>query len=273
MLDELPLTKNASSAAVVFGLSFSERIGLAAGIVRTGIELVGLATLELGHVEIGTVTRPNDLCIDRSSIPAAFRVGVNFGSSMPGLGENVIDDYAAVLAAAWDEADFLVANLSSPYAGRTGDTPGVCALLEHLRGMQERLAAKTGRMRPLLIKILGGKAGDAIPAALVAARRLAFDGVVLVTPDLDRVKAVRDYMPCGEIVSVGGVSTQECIARRLEAGAALVQIHSAFVAGGVARHRLMRDTKGTPKKQLVQKGAPWAADADPVDDGQEPKMH
>jgi dihydroorotate dehydrogenase len=272
MLDELLCARDASNGAVVFGLTFAGRVGLAAGIARTGNELAGLTALRLGHVEIGTVTRTNELLIDRSSIPAAFRVGVNFGSSIPGLDENVIEDYAAVMAAAWDDADFLVANLSSPRAGRTGNTPGVDDLLARLRSMQNRLAGRAGRMRPLLIKIAGGNTGDAMPVALVAARRLAFEGVVLVTPDLDRLKAVRDYMPCGEIVSVGGVSTQECIARRLEAGAALVQFHSAFVDGGVARYRLMRDTKGTPKRQLVEKGAPWAANADPVDRGQVARM-
>ncbi len=234
MLDERLRARDASKGAMVFGLPFAHRIGLAAGIARTGIELAGLMALKLGHVEIGTVTRPSDLCVDRSIIPADFRVGINFGSSMPGLDENVIEDYAAVMAAAWHDADFLVANLSSPRAGRTGDTPGVDDLLARLRSVQNRLAARAGQMRPLLIKISGGNAGDAMPAALVAARSLAFEGVVLVTPDLDRLKAVRDYVPCGEIVSVGGVSTQECIARRLEAGAALVQYHSAFFSHGIA---------------------------------------
>lgn len=255
MLDERLRARDASKGAVVFGLTFADRIGLAAGIARTGIELAGLMALKLGHVEIGTVTRSSDLCVDRSSIPADFRVGINFGSSMPGLDGNVIEDYAALMAAAWQKADFLVANLSSPRAGRTGDTPGVENLLARLRSVQDRLAEGPGQMRPLLIKIAGGNAGDVMPAALVAARRLAFEGVVLVTPDLDRLKAVRDYMPCGEIVSVGGVSTQECIARRLEAGAALVQYHSAFVAGGVARRQLMRDTKGMPMLLPPVKGS------------------
>lgn len=236
MLDELMPNDNASKPAVVFGMGFTNPIGLAAGIARTGIELAGLATLGLGHVEIGTVTRPVDLRIERSCMPATFRVGVNFGSSLPGLDDHVIDDYEAVMAAAWDGADFLVANLSSPRAGRTGDTPGVGDLLSRLRSMQDRLATRTGLFRPLLIKIAGGNAGDAMPAALATARRLAFEGVVLVTSDLARLRAVRDFMPCGEIVSVGGVSTGECIAQRLEDGAALVQIHSAFVSIAAARY-------------------------------------
>lgn len=234
MIEELLGSAVASRPVLALGQCFSSCIGLAAGIDRTGRNLATLAGIGFGHVEIGTVTRPSDLCVDRSSIPADFRVGINFGSSMPGLDEKVIEDYAAVMAAAWHNSDFLVANLSSPGAGRTGDTPGVDDLMTRLRSVQDRLAARAVQMRPLLIKISGGKAGDAMPAALVAARRLALEGVVLVTPDLDRLRAVRDYMPCGEIVSVGGVSNQECIARRLEAGAALVQYHSAFFSHGIA---------------------------------------
>lgn len=238
MLDELLRADCARNQVHALNLHFPNRIGLAAGIDRTGRELAALADLGFGHVEVGTITKASDIEIDRSRLPAGFRVGINFASSLPGLDGDVIDDYVAVMIAAWDRADFLVANLTSPRAGRTGDTPGVDMLMARLRSMQGRLAARSGLLRPLLIKISGGRRGDAMPAALVAARRHAFEGVVLVTHDIDRMKAARDFMACGDIVSVGGVSSPACICSRLAAGAALVQIHSAFVTGGFTRSLL-----------------------------------
>lgn len=255
MLDELLRTDCARDQVHALGLRFLNRIGLAAGIDRTGSELAALADLGFGHVEIGTITKASDIAIDRSRLPAGFRVGVNFASSLPGLDDDVIDDYVAVMVAAWDRADFLVANLTSPRAGRTGDTPGVDVLMARLRRMQDRLAAATGLLRPLLIKISGGRRGDAMPAALVAARRHAFEGVVLVTHDLDRMQAARDFLACGDIVSVGGASTPECVCSRIAAGAALVQIHSAFVTGGFTRSLLTdnAERKATRLWKTVQR--------------------
>ncbi len=231
---ELP---DVPAPTVAMGLSFANPIGLAAGIDRTGKLLSTLSRLYVGHLEIGTITSANDLDLDPRAAPANFRIGINFGSARAGIADGVIDDYVTLMAAAWDKADYLVANLTAPGCGRTGDTPGLAALLTRLGREKDRLAQRTGRCPPLLAKISPGS--TTLPAALTAALRFQFDGIVLVTARLDQVKAARDMVAERTIISVGGVACVSDVKSRLLAGANLVQVHSAFVAGGADTLRAM----------------------------------
>jgi dihydroorotate dehydrogenase len=225
-------------------LTFANAVGLAAGIDRTGRNLASLAETGVGHVEVGTVTDSRVIALNRASLPYGFRVGVNFASPRPGIDATVIEDYAGLMRALWSQADYLVANLSSPSAGRTGDTPGVEQLIERLAGVREALRRETGSCKPLLVKIRAGSPGTPLPRALAAAGRLGLHGVVLVTPLVERLAECCGRLGAANLISVGGIATAADAAARLAAGAKLVQTYSVFATEGPAGVTRLLGLKG-----------------------------
>jgi len=222
------------------GLTFRNGLGLAAGIDRTGRGLLSLSATGAGHVEVGTLTEAHGIGIDRASLPAGFRVGANFASPRMGLDDEVVADYVALLRALWSQADYLVANLSAPFAGRGGDSPGVERLVERLCEAGEVLSRETGSSTPLLVKAEAGANGSPLPRAISCASACGLSGIVLVTPCAGRLRACCRRLRETPVISVGGIVTREDAAARLAAGASLVQIHTAFAAdGGSAVLRLL----------------------------------
>ena len=140
----------------LFGLEFSNPIGLAAGLDKNGVAIDGFAALGFSHVEIGTITalaqpgneRPRlfRLIDDRAVVnrmgfnnrgavevaarlsarPSARRaphppcvLGVNIGKSKVVELPRAVDDYVASARALSGIADYVVVNVSSP------NTPGL----------------------------------------------------------------------------------------------------------------------------------------------------
>lgn len=228
------------------GLVFANPLGLAAGVDRTGAQLAAAGTRAFGHVEIGTLTLESAYA-GPPLATCAVRIGLNIASADPGLDARTIEDYVAMLRRVHCRADYVVANLSAPALGRDGDTPGVAELVKRLAAMREVLAAISGRRVPLLVKAAAGARGAPFPAAILAARASGLDGVVLVTDDLERLRAAAAFLGGLAVVSVGGVATAADVRARLSAGAALVQIHRAFASGGPARvRRILRGLAPPP---------------------------
>lgn len=211
------------------GLRFPNPLGLAAGFDRTGALVVPLGGAGFGFVEIGTVAAPAAAPAD-----AVFGglLGVNIGSRRSGLDAPVVEDYAAMLRAAWNGADYVAANLSSPFLRRDGDRAALDRLLRRLKDEQAAGTAATGRWRPLALKVNGGGAGEPMPVVVAAARHYGFEGVVLVTPCVRRLAQVAAFLAPATVISVGGIGTAGDVRTRLEAGAALVQVFTGFVRGG-----------------------------------------
>lgn len=157
--------KTPEKPVTVFGLTFRNPIGLAAGYDKDGVAIRGLAALGFGHVEIGTVTpkpqpgnpRPrvfrlveDEAVINRMGFPSrggefvekqlshkgtmsvigeklSVIVGVNIGKNKETPNEEAEFDYLALLSRFAPYADYLTVNVSSP------NTAG-------LRDLQERRA-------------------------------------------------------------------------------------------------------------------------------------
>ncbi len=218
-------------AVEAMGLSFANPLGLAAGFDRRGTMIRRLARLGFGHIEIGTVTPGVQLGYSRPPARGP-RIGVNIGSQRYGLDDNVIADYVTTLEAVFEKADYLVANLSSPFAGRHADTCGIERLIVHVKEAYEKCAAATGCRKPLLLKVQGGADGAPMPAAVSEAHRCGFDGVVLVSSSIRRIAAFADYLDHMALISVGGIVSADDMSVRLAAGAMLVQIYTSFLQFG-----------------------------------------
>ena len=217
----------------VMGLHFKNPLGLAAGFDRTGRLLSGLAPLGFGHIEVGTVTRRGgDLALPRTA-PEDVRVGVSIGSARTGISPQVIDDYVATFSKVWPRADYIVANLSSPFSGRRGDTAGIEVLLGQIGARWRSLSRETARHVPLLVKV-ACRADAGLPVALTLARDIELSGVVLVSDSLPQIAAARKRLEYKVVISGGGIVSAADIRDRMSAGASLVQIYTTFVRDGAS---------------------------------------
>lgn len=231
-----------TTATTTMGLVFPNALGLAAGIDRTGADVPTLFVRGFGHVEIGTVTPTTKCAVALRRRASSMRIGINIGSARPGLDEEVIADYVAMLEWAVKLGDYVVANLSASGMDRDGDTPGIEAFVRRLVVARDVCTAVDGQRVPLLIKVEAGARDAAVPAAITAARVHGLDGIVLVCECVERLRAMSRYLDGCPVISVGGVRTADDVRARLAAGAALVQVHRAFANGGPARiRRILRE--------------------------------
>ena len=218
-----------SSGTELLGLTFPNRIGLAAGLDKDATATAGLAKLGFGFLEVGTVTpRPqpgnpkprlfrlneDHALINRmgfnsagaTALAANLRrvrdcidvpVGVNVGKNRDTPVDAAAEDYRACLAATYDVADYVVVNLSSP------NTPGLRdlqaanaarALVAELVVERQRLAEmhpdKTP-IPPLFVKIAPDLAADDLETTVVEAMAAGADGIVATNTTVSRPPSLR----------------------------------------------------------------------------------
>lgn len=174
----------------LFGLTFPNILGVAAGFDKEARVAEGLALLGFGHVEVGTLTpypqagnpqpRIFRLPADRALInrmgfpnqgvaqavprlralaaePRAWVLGVSLGKQKDTPLAQAAEDYLAVMQAVYPYADYLAVNVSSPNTPGLRDLQGgryLERLLARLLAERETLAAKKQvAPRPLLLKI------------------------------------------------------------------------------------------------------------------------
>lgn len=193
------------------GLTFRNRLGLAAGFDKDAEILLALPDLGFGFVELGTVTpRPQEgnprprlqrdaseqaifnrmgfngdgmdavssrLRLLKASLPKDFRVGVNLGKNKATPDSEAAQDYAAVAASFIGLADYFVINVSSP------NTPGLRALqnYESLKSIYEAVRSVVhsetkGPLSPppILIKLAPEISGEDLQGLI---QRLESSGV------------------------------------------------------------------------------------------------
>jgi dihydroorotate dehydrogenase len=199
----------------VFGLSFPNPIGLAAGFDKNGLAIPALSALGFGSVEIGTVTavaQPGNPKPRMFRVPEAeaivnrlgfnnrgaaavaqhlqilrktarwpsIPVGINIGKSRVTPLENAVQDYVESLRLLRDCGDYFVLNVSSP------NTPGLRSLqdpaaLEPLcLTLREELQTK-----PLLLKIAPDLTWKQIDDILATAESTAMAGIIATNTTID----------------------------------------------------------------------------------------
>ena len=208
-----------ASPASVMGLTFPNRVGLAAGLDKNATHLRGLATLGFGFLEAGTVTpRPqpgnpkprmfrlaeaqaliNRLGFNNDGVKrfvanvkrSGYRgiLGVNIGRNFDTPNARAGDDYVACLRAVYAVASYVTVNVSSPNTKGLRDLQSedaLSALLKRLKHERGKLAQQHGRQVPLVVKI----APDLDAGAIVGIARLLvrhkIDGVIATNTTIAR---------------------------------------------------------------------------------------
>jgi dihydroorotate dehydrogenase len=213
------LPRAADDPVQLMGLSFANRVGLAAGLDKNGDYIDALAALGFGFIEIGTVTprpqpgnpRPRLFRLGRRQAlinrmgfnnkgvdylvarvkQCRYRgvLGVNIGKNKDTPAEKSIDDYLECMRKVYAVASYLTINISSP------NTPGLRALqnpreledlLSGLTRLRRQLAAQTSRRAPLLVKIAPDLSTQQIDDIARSIADHAIDGLIVGNTTLSR---------------------------------------------------------------------------------------
>lgn len=222
----------------VAGLTFPNRIGLAAGLDKNGRCIDGLAALGFGFIEVGTVTpRPqpgnpkprmfrlpqaqaliNRLGFNNDGLEAfianvqraRFRneggiLGLNIGKNASTPIERAADDYLIGLDGVYPYADYVTVNISSPNTQNLRSLQSDAALDALLGAIAQRrqaLADQHGRRVPLFVKIAPDLDDAQVEVIAHTLRRHGIDGVVATNTTVAR-NAVQ-HLPHGQ--ETGGLS-------------------------------------------------------------------
>jgi dihydroorotate dehydrogenase len=207
--------KGSSLRREVFGLSFPNPVGLAAGFDKNGIAIPALAALGFGSVEIGTVTaqaqpgnpKPrmfrvpeaeaiiNRLGFNNRGAAAmaerlqtlrqstqwpAIPVGINIGKSRIVPLENAVEDYVKSLCLLRQHGDYFVLNVSSP------NTPGLRSLQDPaaLGPLCATLRQELGE-NPLLLKIAPDLTWKEVEDILATAESNGISGIIATNTTID----------------------------------------------------------------------------------------
>jgi dihydroorotate dehydrogenase len=201
----------------VFGLTFKNRVGLAAGYDKNGAAVPGLAALGFGHIEVGTVTRvpqlgnpkprvhrvpetrgvinsmgfPNDgvdtLLRNLRSVgrPYGSVLGINIGKGRDTPIERAAEDYVALLTICAPHADYIAVNISSPNTMNLRALQARSAIEELLRDVLQARDALPVRV-PVLVKIAPDLTDSELDDVLAAIHTAGADGVIATNTTLSR---------------------------------------------------------------------------------------
>lgn len=190
-------------------------------------------------------------------------IGINIGKNKDTDEASALDDYLICLNKVYPYASYVTINISSP------NTPGLRnlqygealdSLLAGLKAAQETLTQTHGKYVPLFIKIAPDLSDVEIESIAKSLINSKMDGVIATNTTLSRdavqglthademgglsgsvmtqmslevtrklAKALDRSIP---IIGVGGIDSPEAAQARLDAGASLVQVYSAFIYQG-----------------------------------------
>ena len=204
------------------GLSFPNRVGMAAGLDKNARCIDGLGAMGFGFVEVGTVTplaqpgndKPrmfrlpeakaliNRLGFNNQGLDAfvsnvkksSFRsqgrlLGLNIGKNAATPIERATDDYLIGLSGVYEHADYVTVNISSPNTKNLRSLQTDEALDQLLSALNERkmaLADKHQKRVPVFLKIAPDLDDEQIAVIAASLIKHQMDGVIATNTTLSR---------------------------------------------------------------------------------------
>ncbi len=246
----------------LFGLTFENPVGLAAGLDKDAKVFNELGALGFGFIEIGTLTPkpqpgndkprlfrlPNDKAIinrmgfNNEGVDAAVIrlknrktkaiIGGNIGKNKVTANEDAIKDYEYCFYALFDVVDYFVVNVSSP------NTPNLRELqdkepLTHLLNHLQNINHSKPRRKPILLKIAPDLTNSQLDDIIDIVASTKIDGIVATNTTIAREPLT---YPKAEIeaIGMGGLSGKPLSIRSTEVIAYLkTKSNNAFPVIGV----------------------------------------
>jgi dihydroorotate dehydrogenase len=239
------------------GLSFPNRVGLAAGLDKNARCIDALAAMGFGFIEVGTVTpRPqpgnpkprmfrlplaralinrlgfNNEGLDaftanvrRSRVRAQGQpllLGLNIGKNADTPIEQATRDYLLCLQGVYPHADYVALNISSPNTKNLRalqSDEALDALLAAIATERETLAAAQGRRVPVFVKIAPDLTGEQVTVIAAALQRHGMDGVIATNTTIarDAVRGLPHAQETGGLSGAPVLEASNAVIRQLRA--------------------------------------------------------
>ncbi len=265
--------KPVSDPVQLAGLTFPNRVGMAAGLDKNARCIDALAAMGFGFVEVGTVTpRPqpgnpkprmfrlpqaqalinrmgfnNDgldafvANVRRSRVRSQGKpllLGLNIGKNATTAIEDATSDYLACLDGVYAHADYVAVNISSPNTKNLRalqSDAALDALLGALAQRREQLAVQQGRRVPLFVKIAPDLDEAQVQMIAAALLRHGMDGVVATNTTVarDAVQALPHAQEAGGLSGAPVLQASNAVIRQLRA--ALGAAFPIIGVGGILR--------------------------------------
>lgn len=199
----------------VFGINFTNPVGLAAGLDKNAVAVKALGKMGFSHVEIGTVTplaqpgnpKPrifrikndkaliNRMGFNNLGVKAVINslkrtktdiiIGGNIGKNKNTPNENAINDYEKSFEALYPYVDYFVVNVSSP------NTPNLRELQEKeplgvILGHLKQLSEKKNMPKPILLKIAPDLSNYQLDDVIEIVLQCNIDGIVATNTTISR---------------------------------------------------------------------------------------
>jgi dihydroorotate dehydrogenase len=236
--------KDRSLERTLWGITFPNPVGLAAGFDKDAKYSDALACLGFGFVEIGTVTpRPqagnpqprmfrlpadqaliNRMGFNNEGAKAAAQrlrkrkeriiIGGNIGKNKDTPNEDALSDYEICFKDLYDVVDYFVVNVSSP------NTPGLRALQdkEPLMKILNRLMELNkimGSPKPLLLKIAPDLTNEQLDDIVAIVEETGIQGLVATNTTIDR-EGLKTSSNTIDKIGAGGLSGKPLTKRATE---------------------------------------------------------
>lgn len=223
----------------LFGLTFPNPVGLAAGFDKDAKLFKELSDFGFGFIEIGTVTpKPqagnpkkrlfrlktdqaiiNRMGFNNGGVAKAVErlkknknvlIGGNIGKNKNTPNQDAVSDYITCFHALFDHVDYFVVNVSSPNTPNLRELQDKKPLTELLQSLQNVNNAKPGR-KPILLKIAPDLTDNQLMDIIDIVAQTKIDGVIATNTTISREGLTSENKK-----EVGGMSGKPLASRATE---------------------------------------------------------
>jgi dihydroorotate dehydrogenase len=228
----------------LFGLTFPNQVGLAAGFDKDAKMFSNLFSCGFGFIEIGTITpKPQsgnptprlfrlkedeaiinrmgfnnggvEVCYERlKNRNKSLIVGGNIGKNKLTENEDAVNDYLICFNSLFDVVDYFVVNVSSPNTPGLRDLQEKEPLLKLLSTLNEENNKKNIR-KPILLKIAPDLTDGQLDDIIAIVRESGIDGVIATNTTISREGLTTDKSVI-ENIGAGGLSGKPLAKRSTE---------------------------------------------------------
>jgi len=211
--------KKINNPVNLLGLTFENKVGLAAGLDKNGDHIDALATLGFGFIEVGSITpraqpgnpkprifrlKQHSAIINRlgfnnkgvdhlinnlKKIKFKGILGINIGKNFDTPLEKAKDDYIYVMKKVLQYASYITINISSPNTKGLRELQGteyLSGLLKTLKKEQASFHKKENKYVPLLLKIAPDLTDDELKSMAEVFIKEKIDGIIATNTTISR---------------------------------------------------------------------------------------